>query len=255
MNASGPGSSAAFQVQGRGNFKLIQHESFTVCIRNNVREYGGGDICLREQLANADDARATHFTVCLDSSSYSCKGLFSEAMSDLQGAALVVENDAEFTADDLQNFTMKVGNSSKANDPHTTGKFGKGAFTAYSLTDAIQLLSGKQFLILDPHQTRLPEKLPSLACNLVDKSDQPFLDVAHEAPGQLEPFITFTESCYGVHIFTPGTHYPGTLFRLALRTRSAAESSQISKDSISTNQFVKLLHEFSVSAPELLLFT
>ena len=255
MSISDPGSPSTFHLRGRGNFKLVQQESFTVCIRNNVREYGGGDICLREQLANADDARATRFTVCLDNSSYTFEGLFSDAMSDLQSAALVVENDALFSAGDLQNFTLKVGNSAKADDPNTTGKFGKGALTAYSLTDAIQLLSGSQFLILDPHQTRLPERLSSLACNLVDRSDRFFLDVACEAPGQLEPFISFTKSCYGVRTFTPGKHYPGTLFRLALCTRSAAQSSQISKDSISADQFFKTLIEFSTSAPELLLFT
>ena len=188
MTDSNSSDSSSFRINGRGNFKLVQQESFTVCIRNNVREYGDGDICLREQLANADDAKATRLTVCLDKSDYTSQGLLSDAMSDLQGAALLVENNAEFSAEDLQNCTLKLGNSAKASDPHTTGKFGKGALTAYSLTDARQLLSGSQLLVLDPHQTRLPEGLASLACNLVDKADHSFLDLTSEAPGQLSCF-------------------------------------------------------------------
>lgn len=248
-------ASSAFTVQGRGNFQLVQQESFTVCIRNNVREYGGGDICLREQLANADDARATHFTVCLDKSRYSTRGLLSEAMSELQGAALLIGNNAEFSEDDLRNYTLKVGNSSKANDPSTTGKFGKGALTAYSLTDVIQLISGKQLLILDPHCTHLPEGLSSLACNFVDDSDQFYLDLLTEAPGQLEPFMSFTQACAGVPDLKSNTPYSGTLFRLSLRTEAAAIASHISNESTTADQLGQTLADFVRVAPDLLLFT
>lgn len=115
---------ASFQLRGRGNTSLVQREAFTVCIKNNVREYGGGDICLKEQLTNADDARAKHFVVCLDKTQHSSHGLMSDGMASLQGPSVVLFNDAEFSKADWHNYTQKVGDSSKVDDPGTAGKFG-----------------------------------------------------------------------------------------------------------------------------------
>ncbi|DBB07701.1 TPA: hypothetical protein ACH3X3_009127 [Trebouxia sp. C0006] len=204
-------------LRGCGNTELVQQESFTTCIKNNVSEYGGSDICLKEQLATADDAKATHF-------------IFSAAQ-------------------------LKVGNSGKASDARTTGQFGKGALTAYSVADVIQLLSHEQLLILDPHGTHLPQGLSSLAFNFVNAKDEFYTDLFAEAPNQLQPFLFFTEGCSEVPTLAPQSGYPGTLFRLPLRTADAALSSQISSQGISTEQFSETLHGFMQTAPDLLLFT
>lgn len=37
---------------------------------HSIQEYGDGDMCLKEMLVNADDARASHFFVCLDKTAY-----------------------------------------------------------------------------------------------------------------------------------------------------------------------------------------
>jgi len=68
-------------------------------------------------------------------------------MKAVQGPALIIGNDAEFSQADWNNYTRKVGDSSKVNDPDTAGKFGKGALTAYSVSDVIQLVSGNQLLV------------------------------------------------------------------------------------------------------------
>ena len=60
-------------------------------------------------------------------------------MEALQGPALWVCNNAKFSDQDWQTYTLNVGESAKANDSETIGKFGKGALTAYSLTDVIQV--------------------------------------------------------------------------------------------------------------------
>lgn len=127
--------------------RLQQREKFTTCIKNNVREYGGGSTCLKELLANADDARATRFTVCLDKSQYSTDSLLSVGMEELQGPALWVCNDAKFSHQDYRHYTLSVGESAKAEDSETIGKFGKGALTVYSLTDVIQILSADSLLV------------------------------------------------------------------------------------------------------------
>lgn len=94
--------------------RLQQREKFTRCIKNNVREYGGGSTCLKELLANADVAKATSFTACLDKSQYSTGCLLDTGMKDLQGPALWVCNDARFSNQDYRNYTLSVGESAKA---------------------------------------------------------------------------------------------------------------------------------------------
>lgn len=217
--------------------------------------YGGGITCLKELLANADDAKATHLTVCLDKSQYQTDGLLSDGMAVLQGLALWVCNNAKFSSTDWENYTRNVGESAKANDSETIGEFGKGALTAYSLGDVIQLLSGDCLLTLDPHGTHLPDQLESIFGNLVDPHDKHFVNVAHDHPGQLHPFMSFTNTCPSVHTLAQGKHYPGTLFRLALRTQSAAQVSRISGDSFTADSFLKTLSTFIQIAPDLLLFT
>ncbi|KAL0055638.1 hypothetical protein WJX82_002705 [Trebouxia sp. C0006] len=61
-----------------------------------------------------------------------------------------------FSELDFTGYTKKIGDSSKASDSHTVGKFGKGAMPAYSLSDTIQLLSGDDVMYLDPHARVLP---------------------------------------------------------------------------------------------------
>ena len=232
--------------------QLQQREKFTVRIKNNIREYGGGSTCLKELLANADDAKASHFTVCLDKSQYPTDQLLNNSMRDLQGPALWVCNNAKFSTKDWHNYTLSVGESAKANDSTKIGKFGLGALTAYSLTDVIQIISGDSLLILDPHGTHLHDQLPSVFGNMVNRTDEHFVDVAAD---QLDPFLSFTEQCPSVPTFSAGKHYPGSLFRLALRTPAAARHNEISNESLSPDKIAQTLQDFVQAAPDLLLFT
>ena len=246
-------SAAVYPSHRRWDTRLQQRESFTTCIRNNVREYGGGSTCLKELLANADDAKATRFTICLDKSQYSTDCLLGVGMKDLQGPALWVCNDASFSNQDYHNYTRSVGDSAKANDSETVGKFGKGSLTVYSLTDVIQILSADSLLVLDPQATYLPDQRPSVFGNLVNRKNEHFMDISADSPDQLEPFLSFTKHCSSVPILSK--HYPGTLFRLALRTQAAAQHSEISTQSVSPDQVAQTLQDFIRAAPDLLLFT
>ncbi len=179
--------------------------------------YGGGGVCLKEMLANADDARATHFTVVLDKSRYPTDGLLADSVQSVQLAALLVGNDAVFGELDFAGYTKKIGDSSKASYSYTVGKFGKGAMTAYSLSDTIQLLSGDDIMYLDPHARILPGQAPSIRGSLVKNTG-----LMAEAPNQMVPFLSVTSACPALPSLAAGIHYPGTLFRLALRTTEAA---------------------------------
>ncbi len=223
--------------------------------QQNVREYGGGGACLKELLANADDAKATSFTICLNASQYRTDGLLHHGMAGLQGLALWVGNNAEFSSQDWRNCTLNVGKSAKANGSPTIGRFGKGALTAYSLSDVIQVISGDDMLMLDPHGTHLPAQLQSMFGNLVSPKYNRFVDVAKECPGHLHPFQSFTNKCADVPSFGIRRHYPGTLFRLPLHSQQTALRSEISSESYTKDKFLQTLHIFIQAAPDLLLFT
>lgn len=210
---------------------------------------------LKEALANADDAGATSLTLVLDKVHYSSEDLLDDNMHDMQTAALLIGNNAVFSEADYLGYTRKIGDSNKANDSRTTGQFGNGAMTAYSLSDTIQLVSGEDIMLLDPHATRLPGQKSSLRGNLVNPESQRYVDIQQQAPSQMEPFLSVTAACHRLPTLVVGEHYPGTLFRLALRTAEAAATSRISSEAITPDSFLEsTLKDFCHIAPDLLLF-
>ena len=150
---------------------------------------------------------------------------------------------------------LLCGSATMPSSAQTIGRFGKGALTAYSLSDIIQVISGDDMLVLDPHGTHLPAQLQSVFGNLVSLKDDKFGNVAKECPGQMHPFQSFTNKCSDVPTFVLRHHYPGTLFRLALRSQRAACRSEISSESFTKDKILQTLHSFIQAAPDLLLFT
>ncbi len=150
---------------------------------------------------DACKSRATHFTVVLDKSRYPTDGLLADSMQSMQLAALVFGNDAVFSEPDFTGYTKKIGDSSKASDSHTVGKFGKGAMTAYPLLDTIQLLSGDNIMYLDPHARILPGQAPSMRGSLVNRTR-----LMAEAPNQMVSFLSVTSACSALPTLASGFH-------------------------------------------------
>ncbi len=111
----------------------------------------------------------------------------------------------------------------------------------------LQVLSGDHLLFLDPHACHLGNECPSIRGSL--------RTVAREAGGQLQPFLKFTQSCPAVPTCDPDCYFPGTVFRLALRTAETAQHSSICTDVITAEELANdTLKKFQDSAPDLLLF-
>ncbi len=168
----------------------------------------------------------------------------------------MVWNSATFTRQDWTNLTAKVGNSSKAGQTHTIGKFGLGALTAYIFTDVPQVLSNDRLLLLDPHAMYLPEQNSAMLCNFVDQRDPDHVKLADDAPSIIEPFVSFTDNCPVVPKWEAEAPYPGTIFRFPLRSSATASVSAISNISISTEDCINtVLNPFLHTTAELMLFT
>ena len=108
-----------------------QRQAITTAIKN-ICQYYPPNTCLRELLQNADDAGATEIEYLLDTRTYNGDPLLSDGLKDFQGPALLARNNSVFRDEDF-NSLSSVGDSVKAKDPASTGKFGQG-FNAVSAT-------------------------------------------------------------------------------------------------------------------------
>lgn len=118
----------------------------------------------KEFLQNADDAGARRFAVCYDGRAHQSTGLFDEALAPWQGPALLCFNDAIFSDSDFESISH-VGQSTKAADLSTIGKYGLGFNCAYHFTDVVQFITGDDFVCFDPHGRQLPGGLMGLRCS------------------------------------------------------------------------------------------
>ena len=168
-------------------------------------------------LQNADDAGSSEFKVLLSARTFGTASLLSPALADMQGAALYQFDDAQFRPDDYESI-QRVGDGTKLGDPTKTGQFGLGFNSVYHVTDTPMFVSGRDFVVFDPHEAHLPDGLPGL-CE--DASS-----LSRACPDQLAPF----QGIFGCDVDAGCWRTrsgQGTLFRLPLRTREAAGRSRI----------------------------
>ena len=128
-----------------------QREDLTQRIKNILRGYPLDVTFLKELLQNADDAKASKMYVILDKREHRKKRLPSENWAELQGPALLVWNDKEFTEKDLDGI-QKLGLGSKRDDEESIGQFGIGFNVVYHVTDCPSFITrGDTLCVFDPH--------------------------------------------------------------------------------------------------------
>ncbi len=128
-----------------------QHEELTQKIQSILREYPLDITILKELLQNADDAKATKMFLILDMRQHGTSSVLSENWADLQGPALLVWNDSEFSEADLKGI-QNLGIGGKGSIQDSIGQFGIGFNVVYHLTDCPAFISGGDTMcVLDPH--------------------------------------------------------------------------------------------------------
>lgn len=128
-----------------------QSQALTQKIETILREYPFDITIIKELLQNADDAKATKMFVILDRRQHGTDSILSDNWADLQGPALLVWNDSEFSEADLKGI-QKLGVGSKYSNEESIGQFGIGFNVVYHLTDCPSFVSGGETMcVLDPH--------------------------------------------------------------------------------------------------------
>ena len=141
--------------------------------------------------------------------------------------------------------------------------------------------AGPDLLTLDPHGLYLPGGRESICANLYESGSEYYFNARDSWPDTVAPFEALAAACPGTvrklglpqsasgpsnaasaHSGKPRpvpgqgpNGFPGSLFRLPLRTEAIAASSEVCKQPASAARVHALLQEFAAAAPEMLVFT
>ncbi|XP_071479501.1 sacsin-like [Diadema antillarum] len=227
-----------------------QTEPLTVRIWNILKNTYGDSAIFKEMIQNAEDADATEvrFLIDMRKNSDAMVKLFDPGMKSCQGPALWVFNDANFTDEDFANI-LRLGGRTKEKNAAKIGKFGTGFNSVYHLTDVPCFVSRQFIQYFDPHTTHLGRVLrnksqPGVRVNL-QRTFQ-----LRRFPDQFMPF----DGVFGCRMSEP-FHYDGSLFRLPLRTREAAQKSDLNKESYDDVRIKRLVLDMWESSGSLMIFT
>ena len=229
-----------------------QSEPLTTRIKNLIKDYSDGLSVLKEFVQNADDAGATEICFLIDERENldARTLLLDNKFSPCQGPAIVVYNNATFSDDDFRNI-VKIGEATKENNAQKIGKFGLGFNSVYNITDVPCFLSRNFLAIFDPQMKYIN--------NASMKKSNPgvkiLLDnlIKHSAVygDQIKPF----QSVFGCNINENNNQYPGTLFRLPLRTPDEARESEICQQHYSQDDVLRLFKLLFDNGQNILMFT
>ncbi|PSW66553.1 hypothetical protein C0Z01_20265 [Photobacterium kishitanii] len=219
-------------------------EKLTTSIRGKIEKYNIKSL-LKEFLQNADDAGATQLQVTLDLRTHESFG--DESFNIATGPALIISNDAPLTDKDAVAIG-KLMDGHKVDSAHSTGRFGQGFTSSFSVSDHPSLFSGG----IDDGMSMWFDVHHSHVCK--DEAD-PVITWLHRHIREDHPehYPTLTKWLNTFLLPDEDDVKGGTVFRLPLRTQDTAKFSAITSQIFTLEHFDNWCDEWK-KHPENLLF-
>ena len=221
-----------------------QKENLARRIKNILRDYPLDATFIKELLQNADDAKATKMCVILDKRQHGTERIPSKEWSELQGPALLVWNNKEFTQKDLEGI-QKLGLGSKRDDSESIGQFGIGFNVVYHVTDCPSLITGgKTLCVFDPQCKYVPGASPLNPGRRYDDLENTFWNIMSDLKSsyfQCDPITS-----------QPSDIDKGSLFRLPLR--NIAMESKIEAKALTVLYLENELNNWVLQIKDALIF-
>lgn len=243
---------------GRRTFN--QTERITARLKDLVRSYPKGLALVKEFLQNADDAGATDLRVIYDRRTHTGSFLNTPGMKVALGPALLFFNDRCFNNtefDGIQNISQSI----RAHDAARTGRFGQGFNTCYSVTDHPSLMTR---IYIGDDENGEPEYETVIAWfdphHWIEFEGEEIIKNAYAwdlwyAQERWHDWVkTFAPAPPHKQWNTKSNSFPGTVFRLPLRSDEDVQKSEIFEETFLDEHFNGILKEVQKVGPALLVF-
>jgi len=200
-------------------------------IRDLIDGYSSSSI-LKEYLQNADDSGATKLVVTFDKQNY--PNLAGTEYELAMGTSLLLYNNSIFKEKDFDSI-VQISAQGKSSDATSTGRFGQGFSSSFSISDHPSFLSNNRVYWFDVLKTAVSK-------DTVD-------DILHWEDNDFDE-ITDWLNTFKIAGFDGSKPYNGTIFRLPLRYDN--NNSKISNEVFSFNDFLKWVEEWKNKVENLL---
>lgn len=212
------------------SFEIDYEEDLIPRIRDLIDGYDKDSI-LKEYLQNADDSGATELIVTFDKQQYT--KLNSTDFEAANTSALLLQNNSQFKEKDFKSI-VKISAQGKTKEADSTGRFGQGFSSSFSISDHPSFVSNGRAYWFDVQRTAVSkEKNKSIqgwdytSSKVISEWLDTFNDVIDE-------------------------NFAGTIFRLPLRDETTSKVSQISNEIFTFDDFLKWVDEWQNNVDNLL---
>lgn len=212
------------------SFEIDYEEDLIPRIRDLIDGYDKDSI-LKEYLQNADDSGATELIVTFDKQLYPKLNYtdFEVANSN----ALLLQNNSQFKEKDF-NSIVKISAQGKTKEADSTGRFGQGFSSSFSISDHPSFVSNSRAYWFDVQRTAVSKERK--------KSIQGWnYTNSQEIKEWLATFNVVIDK-----------DFKGTIFRLPLRNEITSKKSQISNEIFVFSDFLKWVDEWKNNVDNLL---
>jgi hypothetical protein len=204
-------------------------------LKGLIKNYSSETI-LKEYLQNADDAGATELIVTYDKQTHN--NLRGTVYEDIACPSLLLSNNSKFKDKDFESI-LELYAENKIEDSQSTGRFGLGFRSSYSITDYPSFFSLDRVIWLDELQKTICKETTGTYASW-DKNS--FSDNNMKKWLRAFKVVGYDESDF----------FDNTIFRLPLRTEETALTSKLSSEIFSFDKFLVWCEEWKEGARDLL---